>query len=174
MNPAYLHLLVNHFPIVLSVVGAAMIVLAIVLRRESLWRFGMGCVALAGLGALAAFFTGQAASHVMRRAWYVQRATIGAHEEAGELALWVILVAAVICAYALWRSTGRPAPGATAFPALLRILTVLGALAAAGTAGYAGYLGGKIVHEAPALAKPPAGIAAPVDSSLPSSPLPDG
>ena len=161
MNPAYLHLLVNHFPIVLSVVGAGMILLAIALKRDSLWRFGMGCVALAGLGALAAFFTGRGAEDVMRRAWYVQRATIGAHEDAGELAMWVTVVAAAICAYALWRSSGRPAPGATAFPALLRVLTTLGALAAAGTAGYAGYLGGKIVHEAPALARPPAGATVP-------------
>ena len=168
MNPAYLHLLVNHFPIVLSIVGAGMILLAIVLKRDSLWRFGMGCVALAGLGALAAFFTGRAAEGVMRHAWYVQRATIGAHEDAGELAMWVTLVAAVLCAYTLWRSSGRPAPGATAFPALLRVLTALGALAAAGTAGYAGYLGGKIVHDAPALAKPPAGITVPPLSAPPN------
>jgi len=161
MNAAYLHLLVNHFPIVLSVVGAAMIVLAMLMRRDSLWRFGMACVALAGLGAIAAFFTGRAAEDVARHAWYVQRGTIGRHEGAAELALWVTLVAAVICAYTLWRSSGRPAPGATAFPALLRVLSALGALAAAATAGYAGYLGGKIVHDAPALARPPAGVTAP-------------
>lgn len=168
MNPAYLHLLVNHFPIVLSVVGAGMILLALLLRRDGLWRFGMGCVALAGLGVLAAFFTGNAAEDVMRHAWYVQRGTIGAHQDAGELALWVTLVAAVICAYALWRTAGRPAPGATAFPSLLRVLTALGALAAAGATGYAGYLGGKIVHEAPSLAKPPAGVVPPTGSLPPN------
>ncbi len=168
MNGAYLHLLVNHFPIVLSVVGAGMIILALILRRDSLWRFGLGCVALAGLGAIAAYLTGDAAQDVMRHVWYVQRASIGEHEEAGELALWVTVVAAIICAYALWRASNRPAPGATAFPGWLRALTVAGALAAAGTAGYAGYLGGKIVHEAPALAHAPAGYVAPPTATSPA------
>src|SRR4051794_36363633 len=104
MNPVYLHLLVSHFPIVLSVVGAGMILLAIAVRRDSLWRFGMGCIALAGLGTIAAFFTGRAAADAARHTWYVQRGTVGAHEAAGELSFWVTLVAAVICAYTLWRS----------------------------------------------------------------------
>lgn len=165
MNGAYLHLLVNHFPVVLSVVGTGMIILALILKRDSLWRFGLACIALAGLGAIAAFFSGRAAEEVMRRVWYVQRATIGEHEEAGETALWVTLIAAIVCTYALWRASNRPAPGATAFPGWLRVLSVLAALASAGTTSYAAWLGGKIVHGSPALAQPPAGYVAPPSSS---------
>jgi hypothetical protein len=157
MNPASLHLLVDHVPIVLSVIGAVMILLAIVLRRDGLWRFGMGCVAIAGLGAIAAFVTGRMGAGTMLNSWYVQRGDVVAHAAAGQLAFWVTLAAALVCAYAIRRSAGRPAPGASSFPALLRVLTVLGALAAAGTSIYAGQLGNRIVHGAPALVRPPAG-----------------
>lgn len=154
MNAAYLHLLVNHFPVVLSVVGAGMILLAIVMRRPGFWRFGLTCLFLAGIAAIPTFFSGRGAEDTMEKMWYVTRGSIHEHEEAGEMALWVLLGVGLISGYTLWRTGSRPAPGVTAFPGWLQVLAVLGALAAAGFAGYAAFKGGKIVHESPRLANP--------------------
>lgn len=154
MNAAYLHLLVNHFPVVLSVVGAGMILLAVFMRRPAFWRFGLTCLLLAGIAAIPVYFTGRSAGGIMEKMWYVTRESVHDHEEAGELALWVLLGVGLVSGYTLWRTSTRPAPGVTAFPGWLQTLAVLGALAAAIFAGYAAYEGGKIVHESPRLANP--------------------
>ena len=61
MDAAYLHLLVNHFPVVLSVVGTGSLLLALVTRRRDLWRHATLTLLLAGIAAIPAKRTGHAA-----------------------------------------------------------------------------------------------------------------
>ena len=169
MNGAYLHLLVNHFPVVLSVVGTAILLLALLTRRRDLWRYATLTLAFAGVAAIVAMLTGDAAADVMRKSWFVTRATIHAHEEAGDLAMWVAIVMGLAAAYALWRSARRgvSATGvridSLEAPGWLRALVLLLALAGTGAMARAAFLGGKIVHEAPALQHAPAGWVAPAE-----------
>ena len=45
----YAHLLINHFPVVLSVSALAITILALLLRRRGLWLTAMGAMTVAGL-----------------------------------------------------------------------------------------------------------------------------
>jgi uncharacterized membrane protein len=142
----YAHLLINHFPVVLSISALAVAILALLLGRRGLWLTAMGALTAAGASVYPVFYTGGAADDALGDPWYIHPGTIDAHDNAAEIALVVILIAGAFAAYSWWRSLKRPLD--------------LGSLAAVATVTYTAYLGGKIIHEAPVLEmkQPPAGL----------------
>ena len=153
----YAHLLINHFPVVLSVSALAVAVLAFLLRRRGLWLTAMGALTVAGLFIYPVHFTGDKADHALNDPWYIHSGAIEAHDAAALWALWVILIAATFAAYCWWRSLKRPAE---IIPAWMQWGVFVGALLAVATVARTAYLGGKIIHEAPVLElkQPPAGL----------------
>lgn len=160
MDWVYAHLLVNHFPIVLGIVGAVFALIGLVTRRLSYWMFAMTALVIAGLTAYPAVFTGTRAEHAVERSWWLVRGSVHSHEEAGELTMWILIATGIVSAYGLHSATRPAAPGRSSFPGWVRALVVIGALASAGAASWTAYLGGKILHRAPALTAPapPAGM----------------
>jgi hypothetical protein len=156
MNWPYVHTLINHFPIILSVMGAAAAVTAFTLRRRAIWLYAVASLSFAGLTIYPTFLSGHEAEETMEHAWYVDKGMIHDHEEAAELTLWVVLVTGVISLYT-WAWQVRRAD-AVEPPVWLRTLVVVAALASVGTVAYASLLGGRIVHESPKLATPPPGV----------------
>ncbi|MEO7086358.1 MAG: hypothetical protein ABI442_14955, partial [Gemmatimonadaceae bacterium] len=71
MNWPYLHTIVNHFPIILSVVGTSVLILALITGRRGIWLYALATLTLAGLSVYPAFYTGNAAAHALRDTWYV-------------------------------------------------------------------------------------------------------
>ncbi|HEU4989458.1 MAG TPA: DUF2231 domain-containing protein [Gemmatimonadaceae bacterium] len=78
-DAAHLHLMVNHFPIVLSIVGLASLAVGAVGRRDFYWRAGLNLMVLAGLAAVVAILTGESASDEIRQRAFVVAGTVGAH-----------------------------------------------------------------------------------------------
>lgn len=164
----YAHLIINHFPVVLSVSALAVTLLALLLGRRGLWLTAMGALTGAGLFVFPVHFTGDKAGRVIRTAWFIQPGAVKAHDDAATIAMYVILVAGAFAAYSWRRSLKDPA---SPIPKWMRAGVAFGALAAVVTVTYAAYLGGKIIHEAPILqleAAPPGlppGIASPPGDS---------
>lgn len=157
MNWPYLHTLINHFPIILVVMGAAAAVVAAIWHRRGVWLYALASLTFAGLSIYPAFLTGDEASDAMKRTWYVVPSMIHDHEEASELALWIVLITGLIALYAWWRQLRRD--GEAPPPAWLRSLVVIAALVSTASTAYASFLGGKIVHDSPKLLAPaPAGM----------------
>src|SRR3982750_4216456 len=102
-------------------------------------------------------FTGHQAEDSIEKMPYASRRAIHAHEEAGELAMWVLLATGVIAAYA-WFRTSQSAPRDETFgaPTWLRALVAVGGIASAGTASYAAKLADPILHYSPTLPHPAA------------------
>jgi len=156
VNWPYTHTLINHFPIVLTVVGSAVLLLALFVRRRGLWLYALATLTLAGLSVYPVFFTGDEASDALRNTWYVVRAAVEEHDQSAGYALVCLLLLGVASAYAWWRMIRRDVMGLP--PVWLR--TVVAVLAAFGLSIVArtAYLGGKIIHDSPALqASPPNG-----------------
>jgi uncharacterized membrane protein len=153
----YVHLLINHFPVVLTISALSVTILALLLGQRGLWLTAMGTLTAAGAFAYPVFFTGGKADRALNDPWYIHPGTIEAHDNAAGIALTVILIVGAFAAYSWWRSLKRPAD---LIPGWMRAGVVVGALAAVGTVTYTSYLGGKIVHEAPILQlkQPPAGL----------------
>lgn len=153
----YTHLLINHFPVVLSISALAVSILALLLGRRGLWLTAMGALTAAGASIYPVFFTGNKADHALNDPWYIHPGTIEAHDQFATIALWVILIAGAFAAYSWWRSLKRPAD---LIPGWMRAGVLVGALAAAGIVAYTSFLGGQIIHDAPILQlkQPPAGL----------------
>ena len=153
----YAHLVINHFPVVLSVSGLAMALLALILNRRVLWQVAMGALTGAGAFVFPVHLTGDQADRALRDPWYIARGAIEAHDDAATVAMYVILIVGAVAAYSWWRSVKRPAE---LLPTWMRTAVVVGGLLATGTVTYAAYLGGKIIHESPAfeLHQAPAGF----------------
>ena len=105
----YLHLLINHFPVVLSVSALAVTLLALLLGRSGLWLTAMGALTAAGVLVYPVFFTGGRADHALNDPWYIAKDMIDAHDNAAKIAMIVTLIAGAFAAYSWWRSLKRPA-----------------------------------------------------------------
>ncbi len=164
----YVHLLINHFPVVLTSMGLIAAIGALILGRRGLWLYAMGTLTVAGLSVYPVHFTGDQADHALRDPWYIQQGVIDAHDDAAGIAMFVILIVGAFSAYAWWRALKRREE---TIPGWVRAGILIGALGGFGTVARTAYLGGKIIHEAPVLGLPtapaglPPGIATPPHAS---------
>ena len=163
----YSHLLINHFPVVLSVVALGASILALLVRRRGIWQAAMAALTIAGVFVYPVHFTGDEAGEALEHTWYIKPGVLDAHDKAAGIAMWVILIAGAFAAYSWWRSLKRPEE---ILPGWTRAGILVGSLAAVISVTYTAYLGGKIIHEAPILHAPaaPAGFALP--ETKPQSP----
>ena len=127
----YAHLLINHFPVVLSVSALGVSIMALLINRRGLWLTAMGALTLAGLFVYPVHLTGIEADEALKNPWYVHSGAIESHEDAGTLAMYVILVVGVFAAYSWWRSLKSPVEGV---PGWMRAGICAGALAACASA----------------------------------------
>jgi uncharacterized membrane protein len=162
----YVHLLINHFPVVLTVAGLVAALGGILLHRRGLWLYAMGTLTVAGVIVYPVHFTGDQADRALHDPWYIKPGVIDAHDSVAGLATFVIILCGLVCAYAWWRTLRRPAEP---IPVWIRSAVLIGAIAGFGTVVYTAYLGGKIVHEAPVLGLPQAPAGLPPGIVTPSS-----
>jgi uncharacterized membrane protein len=149
MDWDHLHIMINHFPVVLAVTGALAALLGTVRGRRGVWMYATTSMTIAALTAIPTYFSGRQAEEVLRRAWYIARGAIHTHEDAALVATVATVVAGLVAAVA-WRRLVRY-PREITLPGGLRALVVLTSLASAGSIGYASWLGGRITHDAPGL-----------------------
>jgi uncharacterized membrane protein len=167
----YAHILINHFPVVLSISALTVAILALLFKRRGLWLTAMGALSAAGLSIYPVYFTGNQADHALNDPWYIRHGAIDPHDSAAGITLTVILIVGAFAAYSWWRSLKRPAEG---IPGWVRAGVLVGSLAAVGTVTYTAYLGGKIIHESPVLQlkEAPAGLPPAVTAELRDSAAP--
>ena len=170
-----LHILINHFPVILTVVGTAVAVLALFARKRGVWLYATATLFLAGLSVIPTFLTGDPAAEELRDTWYVTRQAIRAHDDAAGWTLWGLIVMGLIAAYAWWRAWRRetvvvagavhtdrgdvPAEatvrGNAGLPVWLRALVVASALFGCALVYRTASLGGAILHHSTVLQSTP-------------------
>jgi uncharacterized membrane protein len=156
----HVHIMLNHFPIILAVMGALAALLGLVRSRRGVWIYACASLTLAAITVVPTYFTGEPAEEGLHRPWYISRAAIHEHEDAALIAAILVGVAGLVALVA-WRRLVRY-PRELSLPGGLRAAVVITALLAAGAIGYASLLGGYIMHDAPALkGPPPAGVTIP-------------
>jgi uncharacterized membrane protein len=127
-----IHPSVVHFPIALTVVGGLFALLYAAIRKEWLRWFAPVLLSLALLGAVAAYFSGQAAEDRAETIG-VPEAAIGEHESAGIWSLGMIALSSLLS----W---------ATFVPRRGVWIAAVVALVAVGTVLRTGHLGGQLVY----------------------------
>ena len=156
----HIHIAINHFPVILAVVGTASALIGLVTGRRGFWLYGVASITLAALTALPTYFTGGPAEHALNHPWFVARDAIHEHEDSALISTILLGLAGVASAVA-WRRIVRY-PRELAMPGWLRSAVLLTAIAATASISYTALLGGAIVHDAPVLHGPaPAGVTLP-------------
>jgi len=138
MNLAYLHLVLNHFPIVGTVIGLGLFVVSFVGKNDDLKRASLMVLAAVALLALPTFFSGIAAQRAIGRDPAVSAVLIERHEGAAILALFFMEIAGALALVGLWQrhrvSTGKPGSWNLMAILLFSVVTA-GLMARVGTTG---------------------------------------
>jgi uncharacterized membrane protein len=90
MNPTYIHLLLNHVPILGSVFGALLLLYGIIGKSKSVINAALLTFIVTALFAIPVFLTGEPAEESVENITGINKAAIEEHEESAELALWVM------------------------------------------------------------------------------------
>jgi uncharacterized membrane protein len=136
VNLAHLHLLLNHFPIIGTIVGAGLFLFSLVGKNDDLKRAGLIIFAVMALLSLPTFFSGIGAEGAIEKLPEVSTALINRHEGAAILALLFMEITGALSLLGLWQSHkfSRPARWNVAAVLLLSLITV-GLMARVGTTG---------------------------------------
>lgn len=144
MDWVNLHLMINHFPIILGIAGTLAGVVALFTRSRTIWQYAAVTVLLAGLTAPVAYVSGAMAEETVEEYWYVQHDEVEEHEATGLYALIALVIAGVAAVV----SVLKPIPA-------VRGVFVAVAFVAMVITAYSALEGGEIVHDSPALERAP-------------------
>lgn len=152
MNPAHLHLMLNHIPVLGTAFGLALLAWALFKRSEELKRVSLGVLVIVALFAIPAYLTGEPAEEAIEHLPGVNEDAIEEHEEAAKFAFAGDLVLGAVALGGLLVFRGsKPAP------AWLHILVLVLAVLVFAMMVRTANLGGHIRH--PELSLTPAASA---------------
>lgn len=140
MNPAQIHLALNHAPLFLAVISAVILGTGLLRKNESFIRLSLTGLIAAALFTLPVFFTGEGTEELVEKTAGVQKTMIEAHEEMAKAAFAVILAGGAAALLAIVFSANRQIRRLL-LPAVL-ILSLISFVLMGQTA----HLGGQIRH----------------------------
>jgi uncharacterized membrane protein len=103
MNLAHLHLVLNHFPIIGTVIGLGLFVVSFAGKNDDLKRASLMVLAGVALLALPTFFSGIGAQGAIRKDPGVSAVLIERHEGAAMLALFFMEISGALALVGLWQ-----------------------------------------------------------------------
>ncbi len=157
MDFPHLHLLLNHFPIIGTIVGVGLFLTSVIVKNEDVQLSGLVVFVAMALLTIPAFITGVGAQEKIVADGGISNDLIQRHEGSAELSVWFMEMTGALAVIALWQSArGRPAARWNTFATLIFSVMTVGLMARTGNTG------GEIRH----LEIRPAEEAASVDSAL--------
>src|SRR5258706_14745397 len=110
MNFAHLHLLLNHFPIIGTIVGLGLFLISLLGKNEDLRRASLIIFPAMALLAIIAFFIVVVAQGAIRKAPGISEVLIERHQSAAMLAMLFMEATSAIALGALWSAQGKQRP----------------------------------------------------------------
>lgn len=141
LNPAHLHLMVNHVPVFGMLFSALLIAWGLLRKSEDVLRLGLALAFVIGLATYGVQLTGEPAEHEIVGIEGVSRRIIHAHEEASEWATYLAAAAGVLGLVTLLMVRRRHRAGRG-----LAIVTLVVSLVGFAAVSRAALLGGEIRH----------------------------
>jgi uncharacterized membrane protein len=140
---AYLHLLSNHFPILGSLFGILLLVIALLKSNLKTTLSAYIILLISGIGGIVAYFTGEPAEESIEHVKGISHKLIHVHEEMAENSLIFIFLLTAAAIIGLWAERAKWESAKKIEMATLVIGIVAFILFA-----FTGYLGGHIRHGA--------------------------
>ncbi|UPT67388.1 MAG: hypothetical protein M0D57_01480 [Sphingobacteriales bacterium JAD_PAG50586_3] len=141
MNATHIHLLLNHLPIIGTLIASVIMVWAIIKNNPKFKDFAAGLVVVLALSAVVVNTTGESAEETVENIPGITETALEVHEDAAKPALILTLAAGLVCGVFLFFSL-RKLPMRKSLFIACTVLTVLAFAAMA----RAGYYGGQIRH----------------------------
>ena len=141
MNFAHVHLVLTHFPPVLSLGSAFSAAVGVFRRRRDLLRLALILMIAVGAMMPVVFFAGNRAADKIGRVDGVQQDAIAPHQRAATIAMTISIATSVFAAGIMLLERRRGSL-TTAF----QILVLIAAVSTAAPIGWAAALGGAIHH----------------------------
>lgn len=141
MEPAHLHLMLNHVPVLGVVFGTAIGVIALLARSKAATRVALGMFVFAAIVAVPVYLTGEPAEEVVEKLAGVSETVIEQHESAAvfSLVLACITGGLALIALVLIRSASR-------LPVFFAAATLLLGILSTGSMLWTANLGGQVRH----------------------------
>jgi uncharacterized membrane protein len=140
MNSVQLHLALTHVPVILSLAGLTMLIVAFFIKRPPLTKTSYILLLVAGIAALPVYLTGEGTEEAIENLPGVSAAVIERHEEVAKLAMISIVAAGLSALAALF--TFRWQTAARVFNSVVLLL----AITSGGLMFQTAHLGGQIRH----------------------------
>lgn len=140
MNSVQMHLALTHVPVILSLVGLIMLIVAFFIKNTTLTKTSYILLLVAGVSVLPVFFSGEDTEEAIENLPGVSDAIIERHEEVANLAMISIAAAGSLALAGLF--TFKRQIAARVFKSVVLIL----AIASGGLMAQTAHLGGQIRH----------------------------
>lgn len=141
MNSTHFHLLLNHFPIIGTLIGSGLLVWGIFKNQHHLKTTASVLLALMAIIAIPVFLTGEPAEESVEKLPGVMESMIELHEEAATLAIWLMGITGLAGLIALFLSYKKNALAKSVF-----LVTFVFSLISFAAMARTGYYGGQIRH----------------------------
>lgn len=102
MNAAHFHLLLNHVPILGSVFGTILLIVAVFRKDKSLIYAGLITLVVAAIIAIPTFLSGEGAEEILEEMSDISHEIIHEHEEIAEKAIWLIETVGILAIVAIF------------------------------------------------------------------------
>ncbi len=142
MNPAQLHLALNHFPLFATLIGVGILGIGILKGNGALKKAGLWLFLIAAVSTVPVFKSGEPAEELVEHRTGVTKETIHAHEEAADFALIAVGLLGLASLVTLFLLKKGRTPQVVVLPGLL-LLGIFVVVVMARTA----HLGGLIRHD---------------------------
>ncbi len=138
MNFAHLHLLLNHFPIIGTLIGLGLLLISLLGKNQDFRRASLVIFPVMALLSILTFFSGTGAQGAIKNLPGVSEVLIERHQGAAMLALLFMEVTGAFSLVALWKSQGESSPARwnwSLSAVLLFSIVTAGLMARVGTTG---------------------------------------
>ena len=141
MSWGHLHLLLNHVPVIGTLLGLLLLLVAFVRKSEELKQVTLGLFVLIALVTIPVYLTGEPAEEMVEDIPGVAKAMIDRHEDAALFSLIAVEVAGVVALAGLLLFRTKKGLGN-----LLAILTLVVSVVTGGLMAWTSNLGGQVRH----------------------------
>jgi hypothetical protein len=141
MNSTYLHLLLNHFPIIGTLMGSGLLLWGIIKKQAQTQSIAAGILFLMAIIALPVYLSGEPAEETVENLPGISEAMMELHEESANLAIWIMGITGILSLVAIILHRQKHAFSGKAY-----LLAFILSVVTFGAMVRTGYYGGRIRH----------------------------
>lgn len=141
MNYPYLHLILNHLPVLGTLFGLLVLLLAQWRKSAPLQRVSLEIFVLTAVLTLPTYLTGEPTEEALKSMPGISTSVIENHQDAALISSITIGLLGALALFGLWRSRREPE-----LPRWVLLSVLLLALVGSGLMGWTAHLGGEIRH----------------------------